>query len=209
MVFILVLSILIYTFYTNYFFQEYLHKKKIKSQILGDFIDSVKGEYIEKAYFAASHKLVSISQFKSFSNSHKLLFSKCYSIVKFKTQDADWELYFHLVKESGKYSEILNIRVFPKFYKLKSEGNVEKNYSRLNIFTNNRYLTGVLESPEVNDYLKWLIRHNGDILLVSNNNLHFKAFLTNKKLNSNRIMDMIKAINGIKSSVFRKEVIEY
>lgn len=181
----------------------------MKSIFLNEFVNSVKGEFFASAHFASSHKLVSNAEFRSFSNTHKLVFSKCFNVVKFKTADANWELFFHLVKEGGKFSEILNVRVFPKHIKIRSEGNVEKNYSRLNIFTNNRYLTSVLESQITNDFLKWLIRHNGDILLISHNNLHFKAFLMAKNLNVSRSMDMVKAMNGIKTEIYKLNTLEY
>jgi len=206
---LLFFTFIIYLFYNAYFFQLYLHKYRLKSSFVNNFKNSVKGTFHDEGYFAMSHPFVSKEEFKSFSNRHKISFSKCYNMVLFKTSDANWELFFHLIKEGTVYSEIMTIRVFPKYLRIKSEGNIEKNYSRLNIFTNNRYLTSILESHASTDYLKWLIRHNGDILLVSHNNLHFKAFLTDKKLSEQRALDMIKALNGIKDLVYRKDVLEY
>lgn len=174
------------------------------------FVESVKGIYISKAYFAVSHRIVHVKSFKSFSNRQKVQFGMCYNVVTFKTPDANWELFFHLVKQSTlKYDEILTLRVFPINNRIKSEGNVEKTYSKLNIFTNNRYLTGILESNEVTDLLKWLIRCDEDILLISPNNLHFKAFLKNGKFSSTRAMDMIKAMNSIKNKIYKDNVLEY
>ncbi|MCA9459163.1 MAG: hypothetical protein KC550_01295, partial [Nanoarchaeota archaeon] len=183
----LIISFCIYVFYTSYFFQMNIHKKKTKMLFIDKFVESVKGIYISKAYFAVSHRIVHVKSFKSFSNRQKVQFGMCYNVVTFKTPDANWELFFHLVKQSTlKYDEILTLRVFPINNRIKSEGNVEKTYSKLNIFTNNRYLTGILESNEVTDLLKWLIRCDEDILLISPNNLHFKAFLKNGKFSSTR-----------------------
>ena len=206
---ILFFSFVLFLLFNAYFFQLFLRKLKLKSSFVKSFKNAVKGTFYDGGFFAMSHPFVTEEQYKSFSNRHKMSFSRCYNIVLFKTPDANWELFFHLVKEGTEYSEILNIRVFPKHLRIKSEGNVEKNYSRLNIFTNNRYLTSVLESQTTNDYLKWLIRHNGDILLISSNNLHFKAFLSDKKLSEQRVLDMVKALNGIKDSIYRDDVLEY
>ncbi len=208
--FLLVFSLFVlYLIINSYYFQVLLHRMRIRKNFINQFKLSVKGIYYPSGYFAISHHFVTPEEYRSFSNRHKLSFSKCYNIVTFKTTDANWELFFHLVKEGGSYSEILTIRVFPKNLRIKSEGNIEKNYSRLNIFTNNRYLTSILERKDTNDYLNWLIRHNGDILLISHNNLHFKAFLKSRKLSVNRALDMIKAMNGIKNNIYRDDVLEY
>ena len=108
-----------------------------------------------------------------------------------------------------KFSEIMTFRVFPKHNHIKSEGNIEKNYSKLNIFTNNRYLTKILEKNETDNALNWLIRHNGDILIVFHNNLHFKAFLKGNKLSTKRALEMINALDIIKSEIYKKDVLEY
>ncbi len=181
---------------------------RLRKTFLQDFKNNVKGSFYKEALFANSHKIISKKEYESFSHKYKVNFSSCYNIIKFKTQDAEWELFFHLVKENYGFQEILNIRVFPKDIKIKSEGNVEKSYSRLNVFTNNSYLTHILETDGL-DYLKWLIRYNGDILLISPNNLHFKAFNVSKKVSVERIMDMIKSINALKRNIYQKDVIEY
>jgi len=206
---VLFVSLSIYILFNSYSFQIFLHKRKLKRNFLDNFISKVKGKYYKRGHFAISHHFVSEEKFKTFSNRHKISFSKCYNIITFKTPDANWELFFHLIKEGLSYTEILTIRVFPKHNRIKSEGNVEKNYSRLNIFTNNRYLTQVLESSQSKDYLKWLIRHNGDILLISNNNIHFKAFLNSGVLSVERALDMVKSLNGLKNKIYRENIIEY
>ena len=114
-----------------------------------------------------------------------------------------------MVKEGVRFSEIMNLRVFPKFNLIKSEGNVEKNYSRLNVFTNNRYLTAILETRDVDENLKILLKNNGDILLISHNNLHYKTFMSSQDLTIEKIMDIIKAINHIKNKIYKDDVLEY
>ncbi len=206
---ILFISFISYFILTNYKIQKYLKAKKIKSFLLNSLIETVKGKYFKKAYFSSSHNLVLPGEYKGYTIKHKSNFSECYNCIKFKTQFARMELFFNLIKEGNQFIEVLNIRLFPYKYRIKSEGNVEKNYSRLNIFTNNKYLTELLEKDYVKDNLNWLIRYNGDILLISHNNLHFKAFLDPKRLSQERVMDMIKAIHNIATIIYRKDNIEY
>lgn len=208
-IFILFIFLFIYFLYTSYTFQIFIHRRRIKSNFLKEFISSVKGTFHEVGFFAISHNVVNKIEYNTFSNRHKASFSICHNVVTFKTPDSKWELFFHLVKDGSKFNEIMTIRVFPHKHRIKSEGNVEKNYSRLNIFTNNRYLTEILESQKTNDNLKWLIRHNGDILLISHNNLHYKAFLNPKTITVTRVLDMVSALNSIKNEIYKDEVIEY
>jgi hypothetical protein len=207
--FLIIFLIIGYFIYVSYSFQSYLFRTTLKKSFIKEFSSSVKGEFMKKGFFATNHKIISENEHKTYLRRHKLSFSPCYNIIRFKTPSAHWELFFHLVKEGQKYSEIMSLRVFPNQYHIRSEGNVEKNYSRLNIFTNNRYLTTILESGETKDYLKWLIRHNEDILLISHNNLHFKAFVDSKKLTVKRVLDMVKSLHVIKNKIYRKDVIEY
>lgn len=181
----------------------------MKSSYIDDFVFNVKGIFMSKGYFANSHKVISPQNFKALSNKEKTSFHSCYNIVKFNTSDVHWELFFYLISEGVSYREVMAIRAFPKRNRIKSEGNVEKNYSRLNIYTNNRYLTGILETGEVQDSLKWLIRQNDDILLISHNSLYFKAFLNKSNISINRTLDMIKAINIIQKNIYKDDVIEY
>jgi hypothetical protein len=210
LVLVFVISFIIFLFYNSYYIQTLIYRFKRKNKFVIPFLNKVKGTYYSQAYFAVSHKVVRKDEYKNFSERFKLNFSKCHNVVLFKTKDADFELFFYLIKEDGlKYSEILTIRVFPKDNHINSEGNIEKNYSRLNIFTNNRYLTQILENEETLDYLNWLLRKNGDILLVSPTNLHYKIFLNERDVSISRILDMIKALHKIKNKIYRKGVLEY
>ena len=206
---IVLICVIGYFVYSSFYFQTLIYRKKLKKPFKEDFKIKVKGEFLSDAYFATSHRLVTPAEHNTYFQRHKVIFSKCYNVIRFKTQDAHWELFFHLVKDGAVFSEQMSLRVFPIKNRIKSEGNVEKNYSRLNIFTNNRYLTGILEESDTKDYLKWLIRHNEDILLISHNNLHFKAFINTNRLTVKRTMDMVKALNVIKNKIFRDDVLEY
>jgi len=183
----------------------------MKTYFLDEFAKQVKGTILSQGHFGANHKVITNHEYNSFSNRIKPQFSHCYNVVLFKTQEAQWELFFHLIKEGLFFTEVLSLRAFPIKNKIHSEGNVEMNYSRLNIFTNNRYLTAALEHSNSKEYLKWLIRQNGDILLISHNNLHFKATLNKKKkkLNVQRGLDMVKAMHNLRNIIFKSEIIEY
>lgn len=206
---IFVILVLIYVIFSSSSLQFYLNQRKLKKTLIDEILKSVKGDFQKKGYFAVSHKIIKPEEFNSYSTKHKLPFTICYNIITFRTQDAYFEFFFHVVKDGVRFSEIMDIRVFPKENKIKSEGNVEKNYSRINIFTNNRYLTDILELHDVQDNLKWLLRNNGDILLIHGNNLHYKVFLKPKNLTAQRLLDMIKALNHIKNKVYRENVLEY
>lgn len=195
-------------FYKTYGVQLFLHKRKVKKMFLNEFKVATKGRFVAEGYFAPSHKIISMHEYNALPNKQKMNFSKCYNVIIFKTPGAEWELFFHLIKEGLSFTEILSVRVFPEHYTIRSEGNVEKTYGRVNVFTNNHYLTKVLET-QVNNFVVWLMRYDGDMLLISHNNLHFKAFVDSNKMSANRGMDMVKCMNGIKNVIYKKDVLEY
>jgi len=205
---IVILIVLSFFIYNTYSFQFFIHRIKVKKTFLNDFRKSTRGRFIDEAYFGPSHKIISKREFNSFTNKQKINFSKCYNVITFKTADVEWELFFNIIKEGLSFTEVLNLRAFPINATIKSEGNIERNYSRVNVFTNNHYLTNVLEVGVNNDVL-WLMRYDGDMLLISGNNLHFKAFVNSKKISLNRAMDMIRALDGIKKGIYKKDIIEY
>lgn len=206
---IFLLLIIFFVIYNSYSFQVLLYRNRMKNSYIKDFASNVKGNFMSKGYFANTHKIVTKENYSSMSNRYKSSFHSCYNIVTFKTPDCSWELFFYLISEGLSYREVMAIRAFPKKNKIRSEGNVEKNYSRLNIFTNNRYLTGILEGGEVHDCLNWLIRHNDDILLISHNSVYFKAFLNKSNMSVSRTMDMVKALNIIQKRIYKEDIIEY
>lgn len=201
--------VIIYIFYSSYYLQFHLKKRKLKLNLVKEILKNVKGDFYDKGYFAQSHKIIKLEEYRSLSTRHKLPFSMCYNLITFRTADANFEFFFYMVKDGVKFSEIMNLRVFPKYNLIKSEGNVEKNYSRLNTFTNNRYLTAILETPDAENNLKVLLRVNGDILLLSHNNLHYKTFMNSSELNVELLMDMIKSMNHIKNKIYKDNVLEY
>jgi hypothetical protein len=206
--FFVLFIVILFMLYCSYTFQFFLHRYKIKKGFLEDFRKLVKGKYVSEAYFCPSHKIISLQEYRSLSNRQKVNFSECYNVIRFKTIDIDWELYFNLIRDGMSFAEVLNLRAFPKDYKIKSEGNAEMNCSMVNIFTNNRYLTKVLE-VDVKLDIEYLIKKGGDNLFITYNNLHYKSFLDSSKISKSRVMDMIKSINSIKSKVYKKDILEY
>lgn len=206
---LLLISIVIYILYTSFWIQVLFRKAKYRTLILKKIAKDTNATYYDTAYFATSHKLITKKEYASFSGRHKFAFTKCYNALRFKTADAQWELFFYLVKEGITFSEIITIRVFPFKNKIKSEGNIEKTFSRLNIVTNNRYLSELLEKEENKVYLNWLLKKSGEILLVTHNNLHFKAFVDSEKLTSKRIHEMVRVINTLQKRIYKEGVLEY
>lgn len=206
---IVLLSVLIYNLYNNFTFQVWIRRNKFKSNLLKGVAEKTKANYLPNAYFANSHKIISKREFKSFSRRHRIAFTQCYNALTFKTSDSKWEMFFYLVKEGIHFSEIIAIRAFPDKNKIRSEANIERIHSRLNTVANNRYLAEVLEGRDIKTYLEWLLKKNGEILLISHNNLHFKAFVDNENLTEKRVMEMIKVLNVIQRNIYRDDVIEY
>ncbi len=199
----------IFIFYQSYYVQFLLNSFKVNNHFLRHFTHTVKGSYVRKGYFTSHNKVILDREYKRLGKKERLNYSKCFNIVKFQLENTKCELFFYLIKEGLSYTQVLNLRVFiPHEHLIKSEGNVEKNYGRVNIFTNNHYLTRILETKG-QDCLNWLIRYNGDILFISSNNLHFKAFNTGGKMSLSRSMDILKAVNVLRKEIYSKDVMEY
>lgn len=207
--FVFVIVFLIFALYNSFTFQIFLRKIRVRKLFLDEFVQSVRGSYFGNGYFALSHQIILEKEYKTLNNRQKKNYAVCYNVVKFKTVDANWELFFHLVKEGVIFSEIMTIRVFPKHERIHSEGNIEKNYSRLNIFTNNQYLSSILESSVVRERIDNLLRNDNDILLVLHNNLHYKIYVGKSLIGSERGLELVKDLNYIRSKVYTKGLIGY
>ena len=207
---VLVLSLITFSVFTSYSFQILIRKKKIKKIFLDDFTSKVKGTSYDHGYFTNGHRLIFEDEYKHLPNSRKINYTMCYDIISFKTSEADWELFFHLVKEGLSFTQIITIRSFSKYHGIKSEATIEKTYSRLNILANNRYLANILETPDIKDSFKWLLRKTADSVYVSHRDISFRGIVDSKNMMSkDRAMDMVKSLNHIKNKIYRKNVIEY
>lgn len=207
--FIFVILFGIFALYNSFSFQIFWRKQRNKRVFLEDFISKVRGNYLSSGFFTISHQVLSQKEFKGLTIKQKKNYGLCYSVVKFKTIDAQWELFFHLIKDGVTFSEIMTVRVFPNHERIHSEANIEKIHSRLNIFTNNQYLSSILESSATKEHLDWLMRNNNDILLVLHNNLHYKIYLDNSSIGTDRGLELIKGLNFIKNKVYKKGIIGY
>lgn len=206
---IFLLALIAFILYRNYGVQIYLHRKSLNSSQLKNFTSQVNGKFHKNAYFAKNHKVVTDKDRNIYYSRHRLSFSSCYNCVTFKTKDASWEVFFYLVKTGAVYSEIMSIRVFPHGNRIRSEGTIEKNFSRINILTNNRYLTDLLEEENSHSYLNKLLHKNEDILIVSHNMLQFKTFVDSKNSFSKKALKSVQSLHAIKNIIYRKGVIEY
>lgn len=208
---LLLFFLLCYVIYSSYSFQIWYNRRKLERNFLESFREQVKGIYYKSGHFSPTNKVIFEDEYSNLSNSQKANYSQCYDVITFKTPDSQWELFFYIVKEGMVFTEFLSIRTFPLNSKIKSEANIEKNYSRVNILANNRYLANILESEEVRDTLKWILRETGDNMYVYNNNISFRALIDGQKekIPVSRVMDMVKSINGIKNKIYKRDVMGY
>lgn len=205
-------SLLTFIVMTSYPVQIELHRVSARRHCVYGFRQQVKGRYRSSGYFGISHRIISPKQFKNLSRRHRSNFYHCYNIVTFKTAEADWEVFFYLIREGVHYSENMGIRCFPRHQvMIKSEGNAERVRGGINVFSNNRYLAEVLEEKDNRELLDTLLRHEYDMLQVLPNNLYSKSFLDKRRqtMSAQRMLEMIRNMDRIRSNVYRKEVIEY
>lgn len=207
---ILVAAFAVYIIYTNYTIQVILRKIKRKSEFIDKFVGNVRGVAHSVGYFAPNEKVIFTNDFKALSNRLKVNYSLCYDVVIFNTPDCEWELFFHLVKEGVSFKEIMTIRCFSKHYRLKSEASVEKNYGRVNILANNRYLGNILEHLESRGTLKDVLKKTGDSMYFNGRIMSYKIHATRKdNINSDTVLEIITGLDKIKNSIFKKDTLEY
>ena len=175
------------------------------SNIVFELKEQVKGKIIKKGYFSQNQEILKPNAFKNLRISDQKKYSQCYNILKFQTENSNWELFFYIVKEGFTYSEILSIRSFPKYKIISQEASVERVNGHISIFSSSRILCEVLEEKDSINAFEWIIRTNTDSFLIQNNNLTFKIFCTDKTVTQKKILDYIKVINHIKNKVFKKE----
>lgn len=208
-VIILLLIIVFYLIFITFDFQLFYHRVRSNKSVLQMLAKKFEGRFYTKAFFAQNHKLIDQKGKNHYYHRDQLKFIHCYNAVYFHSKNAYWEVFFHLVKDGSMYSEIMSLRVFPNFYKIKSQGSVERTISGISVLTNNRYLTDLLESEELHHNLDKLVVKTDDILYIAHNSLHFKTFVDSKRITQKEILSKIKYLNEIKNSIFVKDRIEY
>jgi len=187
------------------FYRIFLRRKKLSE----DFVSKTRGEYIEKGHFSTTRRVISESDFSNLFIRDKIKYSACYSIVKFKTLDADWELYFHLVRESGVFKEYMFLKCFLHSNWIRSRGNVEKFHSRFETFASHRALMSIFERGDVKSNMDSLLKENGDLLIVLDRLVSFKSLVRTKKFSSTVLLHKVQQIDNIKKRVYIPGNIEY
>jgi len=204
-----IILFILYLVYSSYFFQLILFKH-LNKDLVEDIILNVGGNILNEGYFSSHNHVLDIKNFNKLLKSEKLKYDFCYNIIRFNTENASWEIFFHLVKINNKYSQIMSIRTFSKFNHIKSEGNIDMNHSRLNILTNNRYFSELLERGQVNHILCEIISKNLDTMVINYNSIHFKTILDDENIfDIDRIITLIDYIKLIKNNVYKPGVLEY
>lgn len=207
---ILFISLVLYIIFTSYTFQVFLHKSKYKKKFLNEFAPKVKGKYYEEAFYSETGPIILRYEFKGLPKREQVNLFKCYNVVTFRTPDANWELFFSLVKEGIFFKEVMMVRVFPLQKRIRSEASIEKTHSLVNVLANNRYLSEVLEDAELKDTFKWLLRKNRDMLHIMHNNMNYKIMIgEGKKITVSRLLDIVRSLHTIKNRIYRREVLEY
>ena len=179
------------------------------SNLIHQLQEELNATYSKVGYFAQNSKIITPHAYKNLSNKYKVQYTQCYNILKFKTQEVEWEIYLYLVREGFVYNEILIIRAFPKNKILSKESSIERIRGHISIFSNSRYLSEVLEDKNMVSKFEWLIRNDSDSLLILSNNIMFKAFSDNKIMNSQKILNILKIIQNVKKKVFDKDTLKF
>lgn len=208
-VFIAIIAIFgLYLFYNSYYFQVLLRKHRSKNNFVNEFRERVKGKFYGKGYFNTHSEFITSGEYVSLKKRSKVDYRSCYNAVSFRTPDADWEMFFVLERDGIKYREQVILRAFPHHMRIKSEGTAEKSLSRLSVYSNNKYLSGIIESSDMHDMFHTILKENGDIMHIYHNNL-YTNLIVNPHVTVDFAMEVIKDMNIIKNKVYRRGIMEY
>ena len=187
-----------------YFYYKFLGNGKFFKHLC----EKLKGKLQREGYFAQNHEVISPLAFKNLPNRSKYNFSSCYNVIKFKTQNCNWEILSYLVKEGYSYNEMVMIRCFPEKL-ISQEATVERIRSHISIFSSSRHLAEVLEDKQLVSGFEWLIRKETDSLLIQHNCIVFKMFSEIKVMKEDKIMTCLKVMQRVKKEVFDKQTLKF
>ena len=199
------LLIVLFSLSQSQWFILFVRKKFGHSKIIYEIKEQVKGRVVKEGYFSQNQEILTPAAFKNLRISDQKKYTKCYNILKFKTDNSNWELFFYIVKDGFSYSEILTIRAFPQYKIITQEASIERVNGHISIFSSSRFLSEILEEKSTINAFEWIIRTNTDSFLIQNNNLAFKIFCSDKTIQQKKILDYIKVINHVKNKVFKKD----
>ena len=197
-----------YILFNSYFVQVRFRKYISRKSFVLDFRDRVKGRFHSEGHYNIHSDFLTSVEYKKLKRRTRVDYRSCYDAILFKTQDADWELFFVLERHGIKYKERVILRAFPYHLRIKSEGTVERSMSQLNMYSNNRYLSGVIEGPEMNGLFHDILKVHSDILHIYENNL-FCNLKFRDDLTVDFLMEVVSKMHVIRNKVYRKGIMEY
>lgn len=201
LIILFVLSSLSYILYNSYSFQiliRYLLRKKS----LISLTSKTSGNFIKSGYFSSNFNFISNSEFKKLLKRQKVELHKCYSVITFKTVDANWELLFTLTKDSGKYIENIYLKCYPHTIKIQSKVAVEKIHSNLEVYSTNHSLMQILNSPASMSSLKSLLTINEETLNIGARYIQFKGVIELKDISTTILLHKISHIDNLKKKIY-------
>lgn len=199
---VFIISLLIFIFYNSHNFQIFI-RTKLKKQIISiDLLTQTQGKYLESGYFSSKHKIIEKSEYGNLLKRQKVNLTPCYSILTFKTVDAEWELFFTLVKELGQFKEYLILKCYSNNFKIHSKVAVEKIHSKLEIYSNNHSLMQILNRNSTQNILSPLLTIHEETLNIGHKYIQFKTMSSKEKLSKPKILQKISDINEIKNLIY-------
>lgn len=202
LVLIFSISLTIYILYNSHTFQIFIRTKSKHQELTQKLQPQTKGEYISKGYFSSEHKIIKKKQYSTLFKRQKINLTPCYAILKFQTIDANWELFFTLIKESGKFKEYMVLRCYPFQNHITSRASIEKIHSKIEPYSNKHALMQKLNKHPMHQILNQLLIENGEILNINSNNILYKGLLLNNKISKTKILHKINHINAIKDQIY-------
>ena len=199
---IFLISFITFILYNSHNFQILIRNKLKNKLIYKQLLIQTQGKYLKFGYFSPKHKIISKSEYTKLLKRQKINLTPCHSILTFKTLDADWELFFTLIKESGQFKEYLIIKCYTNNIRIKSKVAVERIHSKLEIYSNNQSLMKILNKITTQNILSSILPINEETLTLTTKSLQYKGIITKNNLSKTNILHKITHINEIKDLIY-------
>ena len=196
-----VISFTSYILYNNYSFQVFIRNNLRKTQLIS-LTQQTSGNYIKCAYFSSGHYITLNSEFKKLLMRQKADLVRCYSIITFKTIDADWELFFTLTRDSGRFIENIYLKCYPHNQKIHSKVSVEKIHSKLEVYATHHALMQILNSQKCMGNLNSILTLHEETFNVGVRYLQYKGNLKFENISKTKILHKISHINEVKNQIY-------
>jgi hypothetical protein len=196
-----VISLTSHILYNNYSFQVFIRNSLRKKQ-LKSLTQQTSGNYIGSAYFSSGHRITLNSEFKKLLMRQKVDLIRCYSIITFKTIDANWELFFTLTKDSGRFIENIYLKCYPHNQKINSKVSVEKIHSKLEVYATHHALMQILNSQRCMWNLNSILTLHEETFNIGVRYLQYKGNLKFENISKTKILHKISHINEVKNQIY-------